>query len=76
MQLTGDSNAVFQIGSSSQGVPVSPKLINWGPDNKFRYVGPDKVSLKLTSSTGRITGSYQDFTSKSKVSIDGVILQK
>ena len=76
MQLTGDSNAVFQIGSSSQGVPVSPKLINWGPDNKFRYVGPDKVSLKLTSSTGRITGSYQEFTSKSKVSIDGVILQK
>lgn len=76
MQLTGDNNAVFQIGSSAQGVPVSPKLINWGPDNRIRYTGPDVVGLRFIPSTGRISGNYTDFTSKSKVTIDGVILQK
>lgn len=76
LQLTGDSNAVFQIGSSAQGVPVAPKLINWGPNNSIFYSGPDKVQLKFIPSTGRISGKYEDAVSRSKVTIDGVVLQK
>ena len=76
LQHTGGNNAVFHIGSSSQGVPVAPMLLNWQPSNRLVYSGPENLRLSVNVATGRLRGQYLDRVSRSNVSIDGVVLQK
>ena len=51
------------------------RTISWRATNVLTYYGPEKLSARVTSTTGILAGSYYDPATKQKVPFAGAVLQ-
>ncbi len=57
-------------------LPALDRVATWAATNKVAYYGPDKLTVKVNSKTGLVTGNYRNAPPSVNQSFGGVLLQK
>ena len=74
--VSGNNNAEFWIGASSEGVPAQAVAFTWTSVDKISNQTSPKLNLKVNRKSGQISGFYTDSVSRTRVSVYAAILQK